>query len=463
MTRATRAGVLMLLCCAGSIPVASAVEVDWSLKLKVAGVAEGDRSLGTDPLGDATTGGYLDIHPAVRLQFTPDFASYVRVQGFLTSKDLVERDNGLVRSGDSYAALREAYLEYGGLTSYPGEVLRFGLQRVREPDGLWFDRDVESLRWIFDTTLLQAQVGVAEQFSTWRTNDDELDAEQKHRLYGFAGIGGQWFPGNTVGVRIAYAKGRDDLPEAGIVPDADTHAATRDLGWVGLRFENGYYAVDNPQVFSYWTEVVGMFGSQDEIVLDPLTGAVAGRRDRDAGALGGDLGLRFRVSQTFPLQIGLAYAMGQGGGDEQKDKTFRQTGLHSNRSRFTGTRTVIYRFSEALQADLQNLSDITAYLSLPLDAWDASLIAHSFRRDDAGEGIVASGIAVQPTTTSKSIGTGADLVVTRYFERRGDDYTPGEDVRANVRLRGSIFQPGDAFADDTDDQYRVVLETTWWF
>ena len=43
--------------------------------------------------------------------------------------------------------LRQAYVEYRGLTSYPNERLRIGLQRLRESSGLWWDEDVESVAW----------------------------------------------------------------------------------------------------------------------------------------------------------------------------------------------------------------------------------------------------------------------------------------------------------------------------
>ena len=38
-----------------------------------------------------------------------------------------------------------------------------------------------------------------------------------------------------------------------------------------------------------------------------------------------------------------------------------------------------------------------------------------------------------------------------------------DDLRSNVRLRGSLFRPGTAYGDSLDDQYRVILETTLWF
>lgn len=465
MKKTIRACAVGMSLAAAAIP-AAALETDFSFKLKAAGLWEGPRDLGL--LGrDETTEAYLDVQPALHLQFSPNFASYVRVQGFAPTGRVVQRENTEPVRTKAYGQLRELWLEFGGITTYPGEVLRLGLQRVRDPDGLWYDRDIESVRWIFDTTLLQAQLGVAQQFETYRTDNNDLPGSQKDRAYAFAGISGQWLPRNYAGVRVAYAGDHGDAPAAGATLQPDDKLEDRRYTWAGVHFHNGYYALESDNWFAYWAEVVGLFGSQEDVVLDPLTGTPTGATTADdVRAYGGDAGARVRVSQSFPLQIGAHYALGQGGRKGGDSRTFRQTGLQSNRSRFTGTRSIIHRFNEALDADLQNLSVITAYLSLPIGRWDASLVGHRFRRDDSEENISVSGIDVDPLTgpgASNDIGDAADLIVTCYFDRRGNEHTPGEDVRDNVRLRGSAFRPGDAYGSGLDDQFKVTLETTLWF
>ncbi|WP_258001302.1 alginate export family protein, partial [Vibrio vulnificus] len=59
-------------------------------------------------------------------------------------------------------------------TAYPGEHLRFGRQRLREDSGQWQDTNIEALNWSFETTLLNAHAGVAQRFSEYRTDLDEL-------------------------------------------------------------------------------------------------------------------------------------------------------------------------------------------------------------------------------------------------------------------------------------------------
>ena len=70
--------------------------------------------------------------------------------------------------------MREFWVGYSGLTAYPGEQLRLGRQRLRSDDGMWRDTNIEALNWTFDTTLLKADLGVAQRFSEYRTDLTEL-------------------------------------------------------------------------------------------------------------------------------------------------------------------------------------------------------------------------------------------------------------------------------------------------
>lgn len=467
-------------------PAAAAVTADWDLKIKAGGLTEDARDLGTSA---TTTSGepeeiresYVDVQPQLFTQFSENFAHFVRLQGFLPSGIVVENQYDEPVPMESYAAVREFWIEYGGITSYPGEAVRLGLQRLREPDGLWWDRDIETARWIFDTTLFQFQMGAAKQFDTYRTDEVELPESQRDRAYGFAGIGTQWLPRNFVGVRVAYAVDQKELPEEGAqmeLEGSQTDPETGDTlnnwdepeqrryGWVGAFLDNRFYEYERGPGIAYRVELIGLLGKRDHAVTDPGTGVVTGSESEDVNALGGDAGLRVRFGDVFPLTLGGAYAYGQGGRDRNGSHVFRQTGLQSNRSRFTGTRTMMHRFNEALQADLGNLRAVTAFLALPLVDWDFSLVGHRFQRDDPSSPVYTDGIDVRPdpSSTSLDLGTGWDLVLTRHFDRPLKRlYAAEDDTRSNIRLRASRFTPGEAYGDDLEDQTRVVLEGTLWF
>jgi alginate production protein len=467
---------------------AAALTTDWTVKLRAGALAEGDRDLGTDPADEEHNESFLELMPRLHTQFSPDFAHFVRVQGFLPSGMVVENEHDEPVEVEGYAALREFWFDYGGLTDYPGEGLRLGLQRLREYDGLWWDRDIEAVRWIFDTTLFQFQLGAAKQFNAYRTDDYELPETQRDRAYGFMGISTQWIPRNFVGARLAYAVDQRELPPPGTPVEADGGTETdpvsgdtldtyrepqvRRYSWLGVFLDNRYYEHERGPGVAYRVELIGLAGNVRRAdVTDPDTGATGttgttGNETReDVEALGGDAGLRVRFGDAFPLVIGGGYAYGQGGRDTNGSREFRQTGLHSNRSRFTGTRTILNRFNEAYQADLNNLRVATAFVALPLANWDLSLVAHRFERDDPNRGVSADGVDVQPLANgSADLGTGFDVVLTRHFDRVAQRlYTPEDDIRSNLRLRASQFSPGEAYGTQLDDLVRIVLEGTLWF
>ena len=459
---------------------ARAVDADWSIKLKAGGLAEDARDLSGNPDSE-TRASFLDLQPQLFTQFSPDLSHFIRLQAFVPSQMVTQNENDEPVPVDNFAALREFWIEYGGITSYPGEVVRLGLQRLRTPDGIWWDRDIETARWIFDTTLFQFEMGAAKAFKTYRTDDVELPRSQRDRAYGFAGLSTQWLPRHFVGVRAAYASDQHELPPSGTqmelqgsTTDPSTGATINDwdepeqrrYGWIGAFLDNRYYEWERGPGLAYRVELIGLTGSRDYVVTDPSTGVVTGTGGEDINALGGDAGARVRFPDAFPLTFGGAYAYGQGGRDDNGSHVFRQTGLQSNRSRFTGTRTYLNRFNEALQADLSNLRVVSAFISLPLANFDFSAVGHRFERDDPSSPVVTDGIDARPdpASTSRDLGTGTDVVLTWYFKqvlRQG--FAAEDDTRSNLRLRASRFRPGEAYDPSLADQIRVMLEGTLWF
>lgn len=456
-----------------------AVEADWSIKLKAGGLSEDARDLSGNTDAE-TRASFLDLQPQLLTQFSPNFAHFVRLQAFVPSDMVTTNENDEPVAVEQYAAVREFWIEYGGITEYPGEVVRLGLQRLRTPDGLWWDRDIETARWIFDTTLFQFEVGAAKAYNTYRTDDIELSSSQKDRAYGIFGLSTQWVPRHYIGVRAAYATDQRELPPngtqmefEGTSTDPSTGATVnrydeaeqRRYGWIGVYLDNRFHEWERGPGLTYRAELIGLSGSRDYGVTD-ANGMITGTASEDVGALGADVGLRARFPDAFPLTFGANYAYGEGGRDDNGSHVFRQTGLQSNRSRFTGTRTYINRFNEALQADLSNLRAQTAYVSLPAANWDFSVVGHRFQRDDASSPVSTDGIDARPDPASDSLelGTAADFVVSIYFPQLlKQRFAAEDDTRSNLRLRASRFRPGEAYDPGLSDQTRVMLEGTLWF
>lgn len=444
---------------------ASALELDWRLKATVAGVADGGRDLGLTGADD-THEAYVDATPWVHLQFSPEWAAFVRVRAYAPTGELLQAgddDNNERASNDAFVGLREAWIEYGGLTSYPGEALRLGRQRIRNDDAQYFDQDIDAVRWIFNTTLIEADLGVARQLDSYRTDDLDIPSDQEDRTYGFAHLAWDWAAEQRFGVRAVHANDDNALPGVGEPIAVDARRTRGQQTWIGVYADNHAYDWKSLQPYWYWASLTYLTGTRYADIVDPATGTVSGREDENVNAWEGEAGLRMRVAG--PVQAGVAYA--HSGGDSSPGKQYEQNGLQSNYSRFTGTRTQVYRFNEAYRPELGNLQVATAFVSMNAGAWDGAVIYNKLRRPDRYAPIVSDGLRVAPTVADHDLGQGVDLILTRYFDIAGAGeakaYTPDDTGDSSIRLRGSWFKPGDAYGDDAKDDYRVVLEFTLWY
>lgn len=438
------------------------------LSLRLGGFAEGRRDLGLG-VSDNTSEGYADAQGTFYWNSGRDWSALARVQGFLPSGELVVTDEDQPRQSKSYAALRELWVEYNGLTSYPGEFLRVGRQRLRDPDGLWIDRNIEALRWTFDTTLLQWNIGIAESLFTGRTDDSDPPATLRDRMYFFGGLGRQWTAGHFLGARAMHAFDHANTEQELASGEENPKLSDRRYTWLDLYAHNGYHQASERAGWSYSVDASALVGTREDFRPATLTDA-ATQTETDVRGWAGDVGLRWRLPITFPLQVGGGYAFGSGSDGGNLEHRYEQTGLHSNRSRFTGTRSQLYRYGEALQPDLTNLHVGTLYVSIPKEHWDASLVYHKFARHRAGDPVVTDGLDVQPVPGRKLLGEGVDVALAYYFSNpigRGRSTiraTEDDDnLRSNIRLRASGFRPNIAYPKAADDQYRVTLEMTLWF
>ena len=435
--------------------------LEGDMKLRLGGFAEGERDLGTGN-DESTTEGFADLQGVLHWMPTLNSSVFLRAQGFAPTDDLVVTDDNAPRSSDAYLALREFWYEYRGLTSYPGELIRLGLQRLRDPDGQWFDRDIESVRWIFDTTLIQGHIGISESFNTWRTDDSDPPATDRDRFYAYAGIGSQWAPGQFWGVRAIHASDHADVLDEVNSNEPNPKTSERQLTWVDFYAHSDYYDQQERPGVSYWIDLSVMSGWRDDLVPATPTSTASVQYD-SVTAWATDLGLRWRPGEA-PVQVGGHIAFGSGSNDDESNHRYEQTGLHSNRSRYTGTRSLMYRYNEALQPDLGNMLIYTAYFSVPLDRFDASLAYHKFSRHRTDQGVLTDGIDLQPTPGERDLGDGLDLVMAWYFgSLRPTLAREDEDLRSSFRVRASGFAPGDAYLEEADDQYRVTMELTLWY
>lgn len=441
--------------------------VDFTLKTNITGAAQSGRDFGLNNRTDTRTL-YLDATPWVHVNFSRNWAGFLRARLFAPTSSVLPQstDNNHVRaSGNTFVALKEGWIEYRGLTSYPGESLRLGRQRIRDTDAEWWDDDIESLRWIFDTTLLRANLAVAHQFSTYRSDSAPVPRQQKDRTYILGSIGTQLTPDFRIGLRAARADDSRTLPAAGQGYDSNKKLRDAHLNWLGIYIDNGFFRWHGAPALTVWNSDTWVYGHERQALTDSTTQTVTGHRDDRVMGFAVDGGARYRLPiDWWPINVGVVGVYSSGSGTPGHD--FEQTGLQSNSSRFTGTRTLINRFNDAYRAELGNLTVFTGFISTQWRKYDASVIYSHFQRPDGDGPVVTDGISVEPVNNAKQLGNGYDLVLTRYLG--GDqaplpNYLPDEDSRSSIRLRASLFQPGSAYGPGAKDEYRAELEFIWWY
>ncbi|PSS56555.1 alginate export family protein [Pseudomonas sp. BBP2017] len=466
---------------------AMTAEKNFGLDIKITGQSEDDRDLGTRSGGDVNGVG-LDLRPWVYGE-RGNWSAFAMGQA-VAATDIIETDS-LRQSGNqaesgssnadgreadkSYLAMREFWVGYSGLTAYPGEQLRFGRQRLRNEDGMWRDTNIEALNWTFDTTLLRANLGVAERFSEYRTDLTELAPVDKDRLHVYGDIATQWTPGHWAGLRAHHTHDNGNLKSPGETVDELDKTRTGDLTWLGLEANSDAYNWRNQNLVNYWGSVTWLTGDRDSLNTTTVNGEqiASGKQSRDVNAWASDLGIRLRLDPNW--QVGAAYARGGGGSDGSSN--YEQTGLESNRSNFTGTRSRVHRFGEAFRGELGNLQAATLFTSWQLrDDYDASLIYHKFWRVDGDQNISSSGINAvvednginRPLIQGeKDLGQEMDVVVTKYFKQGLLPASLSQSVdepSALVRLRAGVFKPGDAYGKETDSyMHRAFVDVIWRF
>ncbi|MGY4525743.1 alginate export family protein [Pseudomonas sp. TE21394] len=463
-------------------------EKNFGLDVKITGQSEDDRDLGTRSGGDVSGLG-LDLRPWVYGE-RGNWSAYAMGQA-VTATDTIETDT--LRQNDdgtttdtaadgreqdkSYLAMREFWVGYSGLTAYPGEQLRFGRQRLRSDDGMWRDTNIEALNWTFDTTLLKADLGVAQRFSEYRTDLTELAPEDKDRTHVYGNVATQWTPGHWVGVRAHHTHDGGSLKNPGETVDALDKTRTGDLTWLGLEANSDAYNWRNDHTVNYWGSVTWLTGDRDTLSSQVVgdQSVATGKQSGDVNAWATDLGIRVRLDPQW--QVGAAYARGSGGGGDDGSSNYEQTGLESNRSNYTGTRSRVHRFGEAFRGELGNLQAATLFASWQLrDDYDASFIYHKFWRVDDSQNIGSSGINAvvndngvnRPLVDGeKDLGQEMDVVVTKYFKQGLLPASMSQAIdepSALVRLRAGVFKPGDAYGKEADSyMHRAFVDVIWRF
>jgi len=412
---------------------------------------------------------HISIKPWFKTILNENWSFFTQLDAF-TATELSQQDSDQGGgSSDGYLGIRELWFDYRGFSRYPGESFRIGRQRIREKDGLWWDKDIESIRWIFDTTTLFAFTGIAQEFNNYRTDKNELDEDEKDILNLFSTVSWQWKPGHHIGSRFHYKNNDSQKSNIGTrVSQSKANELMRgDFFWLGLNTKSNFFDYRNTDSINYYAELTWLHTNGKNATLSSNIGraTIDGYQSSSSNNYSLDTGIRWKLPLEQRVHLGAAIAIGSGGAEQNTPNSFVQTGLQSNRSRFTGTRTSFHRFNEAYRAELTNLQVVTLYGTLSKPAvYDLSLVYHYFQRDNSNASIITDGVTAPLINGKKDLGYGVDIVGSYYFKK----ITPWTNFKfkqdASLRFRASTFNPGSAYGKDTDNmKYRVSIDASFPF
>ena len=439
--------------------------LDWTTSVQLRYSSDDAQSLDPNSSGHSNEA-QINIKPSVTAKISKQLTLFAQLQAFsATETSTIDSDDGGAES-DGFIGLRELWFDYQGLSRYPGESIRLGLQRVREPDGIWWDQNIESARWMLDTTTLSSFVGIGQQFHTYRSDQNSLDQRDQHQLNLFASSDWQWSPGHHLGGRLLYKRHNAAKTPlgTGVSPRNLAQLARGDFYWLGINAKSDYFNYRDQRPLNYYAELTWLHFNGDNASLsaNTATPSVTGYRADSFNNYALDFGLRWKLPVAPNLHLGTAFALSSGGSSGTRQQSFVQTGLHSNRSRFTGTQASFHRFNEAYRAELTNLRVSTLYGTLTdPNHYDISLVYHYFQRDDTTAEVISTGINSALVNNDRELGHGVDLITSYYFRQLTPwtKWTLGQD--AYVRLRASAFKPGDAYGPQADDlTYRITIDTS---
>lgn len=176
---------------------------------------------------------------------------------------------------------------------------------------------------------------------------------------------------------------------------------------------------------------------------------------RRVNGFGFDFGFTKRleaISRRPYLSAGIAYGSGDDGG--ATDTAFRQTGLHSNKSRFGGLASFRY-YGHVFDPQLSNMMILTAGIGVrPQKNWSVDLVWHRYYQARASTRLRDVRIDADPDGQHRNLGNAIDLVIGLRSWRRAD---------LDIEAVFGAFKPGPAFGDSGSNAYHAEVLVTWKF
>jgi hypothetical protein len=341
-----------------------------------------------------------------------------------------------------------------------GLALQIGRQNLKEKRSWWWDVDLDAARLHFRRATVVAELGIAKE--VFPVSLDDLDGnvlpEQEDVTRGFGRWKWQW--ANLQNLEFFWLSERDrsgTYQDSVVIREDRQDARDADLDWLGVR-AIGRWKKKTLGTLFYWADAASVRGSEDLTDFAEFDDGFIeanGSRRVDVRGWAVDAGLTFRPRKARQFSFTASYAVGSGDDDPDplRDRSFRQTGLNTNKGKHRGVTRFRY-YGELLRPELSNLQVLTFAIGRQfLSASSIDLIYHNYRQVYADTILRSARINAPLTGENRDVGDEIDLVIGVEEWRHWE-----------LKVIGSVFFAGDAYGpSDREKAYRADLQLRYIF
>lgn len=410
----------------------------------------------------------ISVQPRVKIKgdLSDTLKTYADIRAVLIEGNSgAQDDTGQIVFNKDFLEVRQLWLKRESVFGHGPLGFQIGRQRLKESRTNWWNRDIDSARMLYNSTLFKGFLGVGQNLSSYRTSDGDFMEDDEDRLRVFAEGSWQWKYNHYFDIRGLYEHDYSGIEEAGEqirTDDQDRYDA--DLVWVGTRFK-GTFKPKGIKTLSYNMDGMMVAGREDTLTTGPgstdefrTVTSVTGR-DVLGWALDADVDIALDHDLSPTVTFGYAYGSGDPDSSDGKDKAFRQTGLHGNATRLGASTGALRNFGDVLQPELSNLHVLTAGAGMLVGTFsDLNLFYHYYHLDEPAAALRHSSIAADLNGRDRSLGHGADLIFNTDLSKQFGLQTRGLDnMRFKFLLSG--FRAGEAYGDaEHETAFRLFSE-----
>jgi len=338
-----------------------------------------------------------------------------------------------------------------------GLALQVGRQNLKERRSWWWDVDLDAARLHFRRPTIVAELGIAKEVFPVSL-DDDISADLEDVTRGFARWDWEWRSMQHLEFFWLSERDRSDSYQDNIVIREELEDV-RDakLDWLGAR-TTGRWKKKPLGTFFYWVDAASVSGTETLTDFSETGDGLIqanGSSQIDVRGWAVDTGLTFRPRKNRQLSFTASYALGSGDDDPDslRDRSFRQTGLNSNKDKTRGVTRFRY-YGELLRPELSNLRVLTFAIGRRfLSASSIDLVYHNYQQVSADTILRSARIDTPLTGENKDIGDEIDLVIGLEEWRNWE-----------LKFIGSVFLAGDAYGPGAQERaYRADLQLKYIF